>query len=136
MVRAEQCEKLGQTIIFVRTRETARALHAEVRPGAATARAYPLRSDRGSGAYTALLPAGTRLLPVHGTVTEVRACPACALPRLCPAQMEKEGHKCTSIEGGMDKQARDKVVREFRCDRKEERKKEYALGRGLREPVG
>ncbi|KAL4418934.1 hypothetical protein ABPG77_009114 [Micractinium sp. CCAP 211/92] len=51
------CEKLGQTIIFVRTRETARALHAE---------------------------------------------------------MEKEGHKCTSIEGGMDKQARDKVVREFR----------------------
>ncbi len=31
----------------------------------------------------------------------------------CP-QMEKEGHKCTSIEGGMDKQARDKVVKEFR----------------------
>lgn len=29
--------------------------------------------------------------------------------------MEKEGHKCTSIEGGMDKQARDKVVKEFRC---------------------
>lgn len=29
-------------------------------------------------------------------------------------QMEKEGHKCTSIEGGMDKQARDKVVKEFR----------------------
>lgn len=26
------CEKLGQTIIFVRTRETARALHAAVRP--------------------------------------------------------------------------------------------------------
>jgi ATP-dependent RNA helicase DDX19/DBP5 len=51
------CEKLGQTIIFVRTRETARSLHAV---------------------------------------------------------MEKEGHKCTSIEGGMDKQARDKVVKEFR----------------------
>jgi len=51
------CEKLGQTIIFVRTRETARALHAA---------------------------------------------------------MEKEGHKCTSIEGGMDKEARDKVVKEFR----------------------
>lgn len=52
-----QCEKLGQTIIFVRTRETARALHAA---------------------------------------------------------MEKEGHKCTSIEGGMEKEARDRVVREFR----------------------
>jgi len=52
-----QCEKLGQTIIFVRTRETARALHKA---------------------------------------------------------MEKEGHKCTSIEGGMDKEARDRVVREFR----------------------
>lgn len=52
-----QCEKLGQTIIFVRTRETARALHAA---------------------------------------------------------MEKEGHRCTSIEGGMDKEARDRVVREFR----------------------
>ena len=26
------CEKLGQTIIFVRTRETARALHAAVDP--------------------------------------------------------------------------------------------------------
>lgn len=52
-----QCEKLGQTIIFVRTRETARALH--------------------------------------------RA-------------MEKDGHKCTSIEGGMEKEARDRVVREFR----------------------
>ena len=52
-----QCERLGQTIIFVRTRDTARALHAA---------------------------------------------------------MEKEGHKCTSIEGGMDKAARDRVVREFR----------------------
>lgn len=52
-----QCEKLGQTIIFVRTRETARLLHKE---------------------------------------------------------MENEGHKCTSIEGGMDKSARDQVVREFR----------------------
>lgn len=30
-------------------------------------------------------------------------------------QMEKEGHKCTSIEGGMEKHARDKVVKEFRC---------------------
>ena len=27
-----QCEKLGQTIIFVRTREIARTLHAAVRP--------------------------------------------------------------------------------------------------------
>lgn len=52
-----QCEKLGQTIIFVRMRETARALHAA---------------------------------------------------------MESDGHKCTSIEGGMEKEARDKVVREFR----------------------
>jgi ATP-dependent RNA helicase DDX19/DBP5 len=52
-----QCEKLGQTIIFVRTRETARALHAA---------------------------------------------------------MEADGHKCTSIEGGMEKDARDKVVKEFR----------------------
>ena len=26
-----QCEKLGQTIIFVRTRESARALHSEAR---------------------------------------------------------------------------------------------------------
>lgn len=52
-----QCEKLGQTIIFVRTREAARALHSV---------------------------------------------------------MEREGHKCTSIEGGMEKQARDKVVQEFR----------------------
>ncbi|EFN51370.1 hypothetical protein CHLNCDRAFT_28127, partial [Chlorella variabilis] len=51
------CEKLGQTIIFVRTRETARSLHAV---------------------------------------------------------MEQEGHRCTSIEGGMDRQARDKVVKEFR----------------------
>lgn len=52
-----QCEKLGQTIIFVRTRETARSLHAA---------------------------------------------------------MEKEGHKCTSIEGSMEKEARDRVVKEFR----------------------
>ena len=52
-----QCEKLGQTIIFVRTRETARRLHAA---------------------------------------------------------MEKDGHKCTSIEGTMDKEARDRVVKEFR----------------------
>lgn len=52
-----QCEKLGQTIIFVRKRETARALHAA---------------------------------------------------------MESDGHKCTSIEGGMEMEARDKVVREFR----------------------
>lgn len=52
-----QCEKLGQTIIFVKTRERARQLHAE---------------------------------------------------------MEREGHKCTSIEGGMDKGARDRVVKEFR----------------------
>ena len=52
-----QCEKLGQTIIFVRTRDTARALHAA---------------------------------------------------------MEAEGHRCTSIEGGMDKDARDRVVAEFR----------------------
>jgi ATP-dependent RNA helicase DDX19/DBP5 len=52
-----QCEKLGQTIIFVRERQTARALHAA---------------------------------------------------------MEQDGHKCTSIEGGMDKEARDRVVREFR----------------------
>ena len=27
-----QCEKLGQTIIFVRTREVARSLHAAVNP--------------------------------------------------------------------------------------------------------
>lgn len=27
-----QCEKLGQTIIFVRTREVARSLHAAVSP--------------------------------------------------------------------------------------------------------
>lgn len=52
-----QCEKLGQTIIFVRTRDTARALHAA---------------------------------------------------------MEADGHRCTSIEGGMDKDARDRVVAEFR----------------------
>lgn len=52
-----QCEKLGQTIIFVRTRDTARALHAA---------------------------------------------------------MEADGHRCTSIEGGMDKDARDRVVSEFR----------------------
>lgn len=31
-------------------------------------------------------------------------------------QMESEGHKCTSIEGGMDKMARDRVIREFRYD--------------------
>eukprot|EP00884_Botryococcus_braunii_P018155 jgi/Botrbrau1/5022/Bobra.0396s0036.1 len=52
-----QCEKLGQTIIFVRTRETARALHSA---------------------------------------------------------MEREGHRCTSIEGSMEKSARDAVVQEFR----------------------
>ncbi|KAL6777779.1 hypothetical protein ACKKBG_A15620 [Auxenochlorella protothecoides x Auxenochlorella symbiontica] len=52
-----QCERLGQTIIFVRTRETARDVH-----------------------------------------------------RL----MESEGHKCTSIQGGMDHTARDRVIREFR----------------------
>ncbi|KAK9845721.1 hypothetical protein WJX81_000486 [Elliptochloris bilobata] len=52
-----QCEKLGQTIIFVRTRETARALHSA---------------------------------------------------------MERDGHRCTSIEGSMMKDARDRVVQEFR----------------------
>ncbi|GAB4815736.1 hypothetical protein N2152v2_002782 [Parachlorella kessleri] len=52
-----QCEKLGQTIIFVRTRETARGLHSA---------------------------------------------------------LEREGHKCTSIEGGMLKEQRDRVVKEFR----------------------
>lgn len=29
--------------------------------------------------------------------------------------MESEGHKCTSIQGGMDHTARDRVIREFRC---------------------
>ncbi|KAK9828467.1 hypothetical protein WJX72_000149 [[Myrmecia] bisecta] len=52
-----QSDQLGQTIIFVRTRETARSLHAA---------------------------------------------------------MEADGHKCTSIQGDMDKEARDRVVREFR----------------------
>jgi ATP-dependent RNA helicase DDX19/DBP5 len=28
--------------------------------------------------------------------------------------MERDGHRCTSIQGGMDKDARDRVVREFR----------------------
>ena len=28
--------------------------------------------------------------------------------------MEGEGHKCTSIDGGLEKEARDRVVREFR----------------------
>ncbi|KAK9798531.1 hypothetical protein WJX73_010421 [Symbiochloris irregularis] len=51
------CEKLGQTIIFVRMRETARALHAA---------------------------------------------------------METDGHRCTSIQGDMEKDARDRVVAEFR----------------------
>lgn len=51
------CERLGQTIIFVRTRETARTLHLS---------------------------------------------------------MEREGYKCTSIEGGMEKSDRDRVVQEFR----------------------
>jgi len=41
-----QCEKLGQTIIFVRTRETARALHSEARAHPAPARplATPVRA--------------------------------------------------------------------------------------------
>lgn len=51
------CEKLGQTIIFVRSRDTARCLHDE---------------------------------------------------------LEKEGYKCTSIQGNMDHGDRDKVVQEFR----------------------
>lgn len=29
-------------------------------------------------------------------------------------QLESDGHKCTSIEGGMDMVARDRVVKEFR----------------------
>lgn len=51
------CEKLGQTIIFVRTRETASKLHTE---------------------------------------------------------LQQEGHKCTSIQGGMEHSARDRVIEEFR----------------------
>lgn len=51
------CEKLGQTIIFVRSRDMAKELHN---------------------------------------------------------QMEKEGYKCTSIQGGMDHGDRDRVVQEFR----------------------
>mmetsp|Transcript_9 Transcript_9/g.14 ORF Transcript_9/g.14 Transcript_9/m.14 type:complete len:487 (+) Transcript_9:158-1618(+) len=51
------CERLGQTMIFVRTREAARALHRE---------------------------------------------------------MEKEGYKCTSIQGDMEPAERDRVVGEFR----------------------
>jgi len=51
------CEKLGQTIIFVRTRETASSLHTE---------------------------------------------------------LEKDGHKCTSIQGSMEHSARDRVIEEFR----------------------
>lgn len=51
------CEKLGQTIIFVRTRDTARQLHEE---------------------------------------------------------LDKEGYKCTSIQGAMEHGDRDKVVQEFR----------------------
>uniref|UniRef100_A0A7S0WXR9 RNA helicase n=1 Tax=Chlamydomonas leiostraca TaxID=1034604 RepID=A0A7S0WXR9_9CHLO len=51
------CERLGQTIIFVRTREAARTLHAA---------------------------------------------------------MEAEGYKCTSIQGDMDHNDRDRVVQEFR----------------------
>lgn len=52
-----QCEKLGQTIIFVRSRQQARDLHKA---------------------------------------------------------LENEGHRCTSIEGGMELAARDRVVKEFR----------------------
>lgn len=33
---------------------------------------------------------------------------------MCAEQMEGEGHRCTSIEGSMDKVARDAVVKEFR----------------------
>lgn len=51
------CEKLGQTIIFVRTRDTASKLHTE---------------------------------------------------------LEADGHKCTSIQGGMEHSARDRVIEEFR----------------------
>mmetsp|Transcript_26815 Transcript_26815/g.58465 ORF Transcript_26815/g.58465 Transcript_26815/m.58465 type:complete len:483 (+) Transcript_26815:39-1487(+) len=51
------CEKLGQTIIFVRSREMAKTLHTE---------------------------------------------------------MEKEGYKCTSIQGAMEHGDRDRVVQEFR----------------------
>lgn len=32
----------------------------------------------------------------------------------CHAQLESEGHKCTSIQGDMEKEARDRVVEEFR----------------------
>lgn len=34
--------------------------------------------------------------------------------RALHAAMESDGHKCTSIEGGMEMEARDRVVREFR----------------------
>jgi len=53
-----QCDKLGQAIIFVRTRENARQLHND---------------------------------------------------------LQDVGHKVTSIEGGMDHEARDRVIDEFRC---------------------
>lgn len=32
----------------------------------------------------------------------------------CAPQLESEGHKCTSIQGDMEKDARDRVVDEFR----------------------
>lgn len=34
--------------------------------------------------------------------------------RLLAVQMERDGHRCTSIEGSMMKDARDRVVQEFR----------------------
>ena len=33
---------------------------------------------------------------------------------MCVAQMEADGHRCTSIQGDMEKEARDRVVTEFR----------------------
>ena len=32
----------------------------------------------------------------------------------CVVQMEADGHRCTSIQGDMEKEARDRVVSEFR----------------------
>ena len=114
-----QCEKLGQTIIFVRTREIARTLHAAVR-----SRPPAFIYQTAAGHLMSALNCSGRVHPsqiggVSGHVrqalsTEPLAPHVCLLMGVSVLQLEKAGHRCTSIRGDLDHQLRDRVVNEFR----------------------
>ena len=114
-----QCEKLGQTIIFVRTREIARTLHAAVN-------SLPPAFDLSICCWLDCVRNQSLWQSAHLTngwfQRTCRVALACrnvgiaciSAYGVCVLQLEKAGHRCTSIRGDLDHQLRDRVVNEFR----------------------